>query len=45
MPTDIYALVVAKRDEILAVAERYGITNVASSAPSPAARPATSTCS
>jgi predicted nucleotidyltransferase len=28
VPADIYALVEAKRDEILAVAERYGITNV-----------------
>ena len=28
MPADICALVDAKRDEILAVAERYGVTNV-----------------
>ncbi len=28
MPADIYALIDAKRDEILAVAARYGVTNV-----------------
>jgi predicted nucleotidyltransferase len=28
MPADIYALVAENRGEILAVAERYGITNV-----------------
>ncbi len=28
MPADIYALIEAKRDEILAVAERHGATNV-----------------
>ena len=28
MPADIYAHVAEKRDEILAVADRYGITNV-----------------
>lgn len=28
MPADIYALIGAKRDEILAVATRYGVTNV-----------------
>ena len=28
MPADIYALIEAKRDEILAVAARYGATNV-----------------
>ena len=28
MPADIYALIDAKRNEILAVAARYGITNV-----------------
>ena len=28
MPVDIYTLVADKRSEILAVAERYGITNV-----------------
>ena len=28
MPADIYALVEVKRDEILAVAARYGATNV-----------------
>ncbi|MEN6369738.1 MAG: nucleotidyltransferase family protein [Thermotogota bacterium] len=28
MPADIYGLIAEKRDEILAVAERYGITNV-----------------
>jgi len=28
MPADIYTLVAEKRSEILAVAERYGITNV-----------------
>ena len=28
MPADVYALLAARRPEILAVAERYGITNV-----------------
>ena len=28
MPADVYALLEARRPEILAVAERYGITNV-----------------
>ncbi|MEN6517972.1 MAG: nucleotidyltransferase family protein [Methanospirillum sp.] len=28
MPADIYALIAAKRDEILAVAARYGVSNV-----------------
>jgi uncharacterized protein len=28
VPADIYALIDAKRDEILAVAARYGVTNV-----------------
>jgi predicted nucleotidyltransferase len=28
VPADIYALLAEKRDEILAVAERYGVTNV-----------------
>lgn len=28
MPTDIYELIAAKRDEILAVAARSGVTNV-----------------
>ena len=28
MPADVYALLEAKRPEILAVAERYGVTNI-----------------
>lgn len=28
MPADVYALLETKRDEILAVADRYGVTNI-----------------